>query len=68
MPTFKCKDIGMDCGFETKSKSNEELMKQIKDHASKVHNIKDIPPDLMTKINGAIKPDQGFFSKMFGKK
>ncbi len=68
MSTFKCKDIGMDCGFETKSKSNEDMMKQIKDHALKVHNIKDISPELMTKITGAIKPDQGFFGKLFGKK
>jgi predicted small metal-binding protein len=44
------------------------MMKQIKDHALKVHNIKDISPELMTKISGAIKPDQGFFGKMFGKK
>jgi predicted small metal-binding protein len=43
-------------------------MKTIKDHALKVHDIKDISPDLMTKITGAIKPDQGFFGKMFGKK
>jgi predicted small metal-binding protein len=68
MPTFKCKDIGMDCQFETKAKSNDEIMKTIKDHALKVHDIKDISPDLMTKITGAIKPDQGFFSKLFGKK
>jgi predicted small metal-binding protein len=67
MPTFKCKDIGMDCTFETKAKSNDELIKQIKDHALKVHKIKDVSPELMTKISGAIKPDQGFFSKLFGK-
>ena len=32
----------MDCGFETKSKSNEEMIKQVKDQALKVNNIKDI--------------------------
>jgi len=56
MPSFKCKDIGMDCPFEAKAKSNEELMKMISAHASKVHNMTIVPPDMMAKIKGAIKP------------
>jgi predicted small metal-binding protein len=55
MPSFKCKDIGMDCPFETTAKTNEELMQKIATHAASVHGIKDVPPDLMVKIKGAIK-------------
>ena len=56
MPSFKCKDIGMDCPFETKAKTEPELMKAIAAHAATVHKMKDVPPDMMKKIKAAIKP------------
>jgi predicted small metal-binding protein len=55
MPSFKCKDIGMSCGFEATAKTEDELMKKIADHASKVHNMKPIPADVMSKVNKSIK-------------
>ena len=55
MPSFKCKDIGMSCGFETTAKTEDELMKKIAEHASKAHNMKTIPPDMMEKVKKAIK-------------
>ncbi len=56
MPTFKCKDIGMECPFEANAKSEPELMTMIATHAAAVHNMKDVPPDMMVKIKAAIKP------------
>ena len=56
MPSFKCKDIGMDCPFETKAKTEPELMQAIATHAATVHKMKDVPPDMMKKIKAAIKP------------
>ena len=55
MPSFKCKDIGMSCGFEATAKTNEELMTKIAEHASKAHGMKTIPPDVMAKVKNAIK-------------
>ena len=55
MPSFKCRDTGMSCGFEATAKTQEELMKKIADHAGKVHNMKPIPPDVMAKVKKAIK-------------
>jgi predicted small metal-binding protein len=55
MVTFACKDVGMQCNFKANAKTEAELMEQIKDHAAKVHNLKEIPPDLAQKIKGAIK-------------
>jgi predicted small metal-binding protein len=54
MPSFRCMDIGMTCSFEAHSDTKEERMK-IKDHAAKVHVIKEVPKDLTEKINKAIK-------------
>jgi predicted small metal-binding protein len=55
MPSIKCKDIGMKCGFEVKDESLEELMQILALHAEKTHKIKAIPPDVMEKIQKAIK-------------
>jgi predicted small metal-binding protein len=57
MPSFKCKDIGMQCPFEAKANTRAELMKKITEHAAKAHNMKaPFPPDMTEKINKAIKP------------
>ncbi len=53
--SFRCKDIGMDCGFETKADSMESIMPKITKHASEVHNIKQMPEDLKKKVSAAIK-------------
>lgn len=56
MPSFKCRDLGMDCPFEATANTEEELMKKITEHATKVHNMKPpFPPDMMAKIKKAIK-------------
>jgi predicted small metal-binding protein len=55
MPSIKCKDIGMTCGFEVKDDNQDEMLQILALHAEKTHNIKTIPPELMQKIQKAIK-------------
>jgi predicted small metal-binding protein len=55
MPSFACKDIGMNCGFQTTAPTEAELMTKIASHAKSVHKIDTVPPDLMMKIKNAIK-------------
>jgi predicted small metal-binding protein len=55
MPSIKCKDIGMKCGFELKDDNQDELMQLLAMHAEKTHGLKTIPPDLQQKIQKAIK-------------
>jgi predicted small metal-binding protein len=55
MPSIKCKDIGMKCGFEVKDDSRDELMQILALHAEKTHNMKTIPPEVMEKVQKAIK-------------
>ena len=55
MPSFACKDIGMDCKFQATAPTDAELMRKIADHAKSVHNIDPVPPDLMARIKNAIK-------------
>jgi predicted small metal-binding protein len=55
MPSFACKDIGMDCKFQTTAPTEADLMKKIADHAKSAHKIDPVPPDLMAKIKKAVK-------------
>ena len=56
MPSFKCKDVGMACSFETSAGTEAELMAKISEHGRKARNMKTIPPDVMEKVKKAIKP------------
>lgn len=55
MPSIKCKDIGMKCGFEVKDESEDELMQILALHAEKTHNLKPNPPEVTGKVKKAIK-------------
>ncbi len=55
MPTFACKDLGMECPFRASAPTEAELMKKIADHAKAAHKIESIPADMMAKIKKAIR-------------
>jgi len=55
MPSFKCKDIGMDCDFEATAETEDELMKKIAEHAAEKHGMQTIPPDMLDKVKAVIK-------------
>jgi predicted small metal-binding protein len=54
MASLKCKDLGMNCGFEVKDQDESELMDIVALHAKKTHNLTP-NPELMDKIKKAIK-------------
>jgi predicted small metal-binding protein len=55
MPSFACKDIGMDCPFKATAPTEAELMKKIAEHAKSAHKIDTVPADLAAKIKKVIK-------------
>jgi len=55
MPSFKCKDMGMKCGFEIKDENQDELMKVISLHAENTHQMKEMTPEMAEKLKKAIK-------------
>ncbi len=53
---FRCKDVGVDCGFEVRgASSKEELMEMLAVHARRAHNLTEIPEDVRSKIEAAIR-------------
>jgi len=54
-PSFACKDIGIDCMFETQGATDQELMRRIIDHAESAHHMQVLSADVILKIQKAIK-------------
>ncbi|AOL16647.1 small metal-binding protein [Sulfolobus sp. A20] len=53
---FSCSSVGMNCGFEIRGASSEqELLEILKVHAKTVHNLSEIPDDVLNKIKQNIK-------------
>jgi predicted small metal-binding protein len=51
MVSFKCRDIGMDCGFETTASNVQELDEKIAQHARDVHDIPSLDKEMWIKIH-----------------
>jgi predicted small metal-binding protein len=64
MPTFVCKDMGMDCPFTASAPTEAELMKKIAEHAKVVHKIDPVPADMMAKIKKVIKKQPAFLLRL----
>jgi predicted small metal-binding protein len=52
---FKCADIGMKCGFEETANTVEQLMPKIAAHAKAAHGMTEIPKEILTKVQAAIR-------------
>ena len=55
MVSFTCRDIGMDCSFETRGMTDSEIMKKFIDHAKSAHNMPVLTADVILKVKIAIK-------------
>jgi predicted small metal-binding protein len=55
MPSFKCKDIGMDCSFTATAPNEADLEKKIAEHARSAHGIQTLDKDMWIKIKKVIK-------------
>jgi len=54
---LRCRDVGMDCDFETQAGTEEEILKKAAAHAQSVHNMKDIPKEVLEKVRAAIRDE-----------
>jgi predicted small metal-binding protein len=53
--TFKCADIGMNCGYQETANTTEQLMPKIAAHAKSAHGMNEVPREIIAKISAAIK-------------
>jgi predicted small metal-binding protein len=55
---LKCGDVVPGCKEEIKRESEHNVLRKAADHAKTAHNMESIPPDVFSKVKGAIH-DQG---------
>jgi len=53
---LRCNDVMPGCPFEARG-TEEEILKKAADHAAKDHDIKDLTPEIVAKVQGAIKEE-----------
>jgi len=52
---LRCRDVGADCDYVVRGKTDEEIFKKASEHALTAHGMKEIPPELMEKARAAIR-------------
>ena len=52
---LSCSDVGMACGFQVRAKTEAEVLKHAKTHATEVHGLKEISSNTEKKIKESIK-------------
>ena len=55
--TLKCRDVGMDCDFQTRADTEAEVMQRAAAHAQRAHGIAEITPDLASRVRAAIRTE-----------
>ena len=54
---LRCRDVGMDCDFEVRGSSEDEVMRQAAAHAQRTHGIQEITPELADRVRKAIRTE-----------
>ena len=52
---LRCRDVGVDCDFEAKGETAEEIMAQAAKHAKEAHGMDQIPPEIVAQCQKAIR-------------
>ncbi|MGE5264994.1 MAG: DUF1059 domain-containing protein [Acidobacteriota bacterium] len=54
---FRCRDLGLDCNTVIRASTEEEVLKQAAEHAKAVHNMEELPPEVVTQVRAAIREE-----------
>jgi predicted small metal-binding protein len=54
---LRCRDVGLDCNFEARAETSEELLRKAADHGKAVHGIKEGTPELVAKMKQAVREE-----------
>jgi predicted small metal-binding protein len=54
---IRCRDIGMDCAWEGRAETVEELLPIASQHAKEVHGMQEITPEVAAAVQAAIRDD-----------
>jgi len=55
---LRCRDVGMDCDFVVQADTEEEILQHAAAHARMVHDMQEIPAEVMTAVRAAVREIQ----------
>lgn len=58
MKTVKCRDVGVECDFEARGHTDEEIIKQCEKHARTQHGMEKLSADMIAKVKAAIREEK----------
>jgi predicted small metal-binding protein len=53
----RCREVGVDCDFEARGETEEDVLRKCAEHARTEHNMNEIPPELAAKVRTAIREE-----------
>jgi predicted small metal-binding protein len=53
-----CREVGVDCDFEARGETEQEVLQKCAEHAKSAHGMDEIPADLAAKVRASIRDDQ----------
>ena len=53
-----CREVGVDCDFEVRGETEQEVLQKCTEHAKSAHGMDEIPPELAAKVRASIH-DEG---------
>lgn len=58
MKVVKCRDVGVDCDFEARGQTEQEVLKKCAEHARTEHGMQELPVELTAKVKAAIHDEK----------
>jgi predicted small metal-binding protein len=53
-----CREVGVDCDFEARGETEQEVLQKCAEHAKSAQGTDEIPADLAAKVRASIRDDQ----------
>lgn len=52
-----CRDVGFDCDGVVKGETEEETLSRVAEHASSVHGLAEVTPDVVEKVKSVMREE-----------
>ncbi len=57
MKVVHCRDVGFDCEGVVRAETEEEVLRQVAEHARTVHDV-EVTPELAEQVKGLIRDEE----------
>ena len=52
-----CRDVGFDCDGVVRAPTEEEAIQKVAEHAKEVHDMQDVPPEVVAKVRQVMRDE-----------